>query len=322
MTLYKWSQVAAANAGADQTCPFPEGMNPAAINDGVRGAMAAVAKYRDDMSGMLVTTGTASAYNVTSNQGFDSRANFHNQVIAFTPHVTNGAGPVTMTVDGFANLPLRIAPGVELPEGTLILGTPYAAKFNNTDGALYLMGYMNSPYNVPLFGGMDYWDTVAPNSSFIFPLGQALSRTVYSKAFARWGTTYGAGDGATTFNAPNKAGRVSVMIEPVASLLTPAYFGGDSTKIGAMGGGEKVTLSADQIPPLSVNGISADAQVSGGVYGGGGSQQYSIGSQVGPYGAVPIHVEVSIGGQINSNGGKAHRTVQPSVTCNYIIRVL
>jgi hypothetical protein len=31
-------------------------------------------------------------------------------MIAFSPHVTNAAGPVTMTVDGFANLPLRTAP--------------------------------------------------------------------------------------------------------------------------------------------------------------------------------------------------------------------
>ena len=69
---------------------------------------------------------------------------------------------------------------------------------------------------------MDYWDTVTPNSSFIFPLGQAISRTVYAAAFARWGTKFGPGDGSTTFNVPNKAGKVSAMIEPAANLLTPA----------------------------------------------------------------------------------------------------
>lgn len=45
-------------------------------------------------------------------------------------------------------------------------------------------------------------DTV-PNSKWVFCRGQQLSRSTYSALFTKFGTTYGAGDGSTTFNAPD-----------------------------------------------------------------------------------------------------------------------
>ena len=38
--------------------------------------------------------------------------------------------------------------------------------------------------------------------------GQAVSRTGYAGLFAAYGTTYGVGDGSTTFNLPSLQGRV------------------------------------------------------------------------------------------------------------------
>ena len=43
--------------------------------------------------------------------------------------------------------------------------------------------------------------------------GSAVSRTDYSELFAVIGTTYGEGDGSTTFNLPDKRGRVSVGLD-------------------------------------------------------------------------------------------------------------
>ena len=195
---------------------------------------------------MVVTAGTATAYTIFSNQGFDTLAHMHGAMICFIPHVTNGANGTGLNVDGLGIKPLLTAPGVGLQGGVLILGTPYTATYNHTDGAFYIHGYFGDPYNVPLLGGMDHWDTVAPNSSFIFPLGQAISRTTYAYAFSRWGTKFGAGDGTTTFNVPNKAGKVSAMIEPAASLLTPTFFGGDSTQIGDRGRLGKAHVASDR----------------------------------------------------------------------------
>src|SRR6195256_2553926 len=94
---------------------------------------------------------------------------------------------------------------------------------------------------------MDYWGSTAPNSSFIFPLGQAISRTTFAAAFAIMGTTYGAGDGSTTFNVPDKTGRASVMKEASATRLTSTFFGGNSTVLGAVGGSESHTLTTAQL---------------------------------------------------------------------------
>ena len=40
--------------------------------------------------------------------------------------------------------------------------------------------------------------------------GQAISRTTYAQLFSVIGTTYGSGDGKTTFNLPDMRGRVAV----------------------------------------------------------------------------------------------------------------
>jgi microcystin-dependent protein len=328
MTFWKWSRIASANATADSTCPFPEGMAPSAVNDGVRGAMAAVAKYRDDIAGATVTAGTNTAYTLSSYQLFDSLAHLDGAMIAFAPHATNGAGPVTLSVDSLGAKPLRSAPGVELLAAMIIQGTPYAATYNNTNGEWILHGLFGNPYNIPLLGGIDYWGTTAPNSSFIFPLGQALSRTTYAAAFAIMGTTYGSGDGSTTFNVPDKGGRVSAMKETSASRMTSTYFGGNSTLMGATGGGESQTLTLGHLPTgITSSGVNSISVQSVANIMGNGTQLHD-GSGVGNVpGNGSFGSQQSIGSnniQVTSNntGGNPHVTVQPTIVCNYIMRII
>src|SRR6266576_1010740 len=91
MTLYKWSQTASADATADSTINWAEGQAPSSINDSARAMMAATAKYRDDIAGAIVTSGTSTAYAVSTFQVFDTLAHLNGQMVAFTPHATNGA---------------------------------------------------------------------------------------------------------------------------------------------------------------------------------------------------------------------------------------
>lgn len=321
MPFYNWSQTAGSNASADATINWAEGQAPSTINDSARAMMAALAKYRDDITGSVATGGTSTAYTVTSNSTFDTLAHLANQIIAFTPHTTNGA-TVTLNVDGLGAKPLRSAPSTELLAGVLIQGTPYIAIYNNSDGAFYLQSFYGNPYNVPLASGMDYWGSSAPNSSFAFGYGQAISRTTYSTLFAIMGTTYGTGDGSTTFNIPDMRGRVAAgkddMGGSAASRLTTATMSGSG--LGATSSAtETKTLSTANLPPYtpsgSVSQTGATTAGTGGATGGlvGGGTVFVTGSGT---------VSASFTGTAQGGTSTAFSIVQPTIICNYIIRVL
>ena len=46
----------------------------------------------------------------------------------------------------------------------------------------------------------------APNGNFLYCNGTTVNRTTYNKLFNAIGTTYGSGDGSTTFNIPDFRG--------------------------------------------------------------------------------------------------------------------
>lgn len=229
MAFWSWSKTAASNATADTTINWAEGQSPSSVNDSARAMMARTAEYRDDVAGTITTGGSATAYTITSNQVFDTLAHLSGQMIAFVPHATNTntvGVDVTLNVDGLGAKSIRLRPGVALPDGALILGTPYVVVYNNSDAVFYLQN-MTNPYNVPLAAGMDFWGSTAPNTSFAFPIGQAISRTTYATLFSLISTTYGVGNGSTTFNLPDKTGRISAMKEASATRLTTAGGGVD-----------------------------------------------------------------------------------------------
>jgi microcystin-dependent protein len=327
MTLYKWSQTASSDATVDSTINWAEGQAPSSINDSARAMMAATAKYRDDIAGAIVTAGTSTAYAVSSYEVFDTLAHLNGQMIAFTPHVTNGA-TVTLNIDGLGAKPLRTSPGVELLPGTIIQGTPYVAIYNNSDGSFYLQGFFGNPYNIPLGAGLDFWGTTAPNASFAFPIGQAISRTTYAALFSIMSTTYGAGDGSTTFNLPDKTGRVSAMRENTPARLTASHFGANSTALGAVGGGESNILGTANLPPYTPSGGIANGAITISHNAEANNANSSTGGGGFPVPAVaPATIIASQAASTfigNAQGGTSapFRTVQPSIVCNYIIRIV
>ncbi len=82
-----------------------------------------------------------------------------------------------------------------------------------------------------------YAGSSAP-TGWMFCDGAAVSRTTYAALFAVIGTTFGSGDGTTTFNLPDLKGRV-----PVGKAVAGTF-----ASLAATGGAETHTLTTAQIP--------------------------------------------------------------------------
>ena len=91
------------------------------------------------------------------------------------------------------------------------------------------------------------WSSASVPSGFLECDGSAVSRTTYATLFGIVGTTYGVGDGATTFNVPDLADNVPVGKSNNKSL---ASTGGANTvaATGNVGGSTaNATLSTAQL---------------------------------------------------------------------------
>lgn len=88
-------------------------------------------------------------------------------------------------------------------------------------------------------GAVIEWDSDTIPENWLLLDGQAVSRTEYSELFALYGTRYGAGDGSTTFNLPNRKTRVSVGKDSTDS---------DFNTLGKTGGEKAHKLTINEIP--------------------------------------------------------------------------
>lgn len=159
-----------------------------------------------------------------------------------------------------------------------------------------------SPVGVAVpYGGSSEPGGQSDGSEWLLANGQAISRTSYATLFTLYGTTYGVGNGSTTFNLPDLRRRV-----PVGAGGTGTGELGNS--IGDTGGAEAHTLETSEIPSHQheiwetglYNSYTSDGSDGTGISGSGSSQTYNT---------------QSIG------GGGSHNNLQPSLVMNYIIRV-
>lgn len=167
---------------------------------------------------------------------------------------------------------------------------------------------LNIPRN-PIGTILIYAGTTAPNY-WLFCYGQAISRTTYANLFAVIGTTYGTGDGSTTFNVPDIRGRVVAGQDDMggvsADRLTGLSGGVDGDVLGGTGGAQSHTLATSEIPSHSHN-----------IPGSAGPTTYTRGS------LYPFTVDTLDARNVatgNTGGGGAHNNVQPTIILNYIIK--
>jgi hypothetical protein len=127
--MWKWSQTAASNSNADATIDWAEGQAPASVNNSARAVMAAVAKYRDDVSGTKITTGgSADAYTITTNQSLTSLTDGFK--VSFICHASN-TGASTVNVDTLGAKPLRKKSATAMASGDMVINCVYDASYDS-----------------------------------------------------------------------------------------------------------------------------------------------------------------------------------------------
>lgn len=156
---------------------------------------------------------------------------------------------------------------------------------NAVTGAVYL--------TVPI-GGINVWSAAAMPIGWLECNGQVVSRSQYSLLFAVIGTTFGVGNGSTTFNLPNISGNVPMGLNAEA--------------LGLQGGEETHALTVNEMP------AHTHSYGSGTVYNGG---NYLTGngttdtSYSGP--------AVKCSDSVTPAQGLPHNNIMPYLTIKFII---
>lgn len=220
---------------------------------------------------------------------------------------------------------------------TTIAGDTFTVISDSSSNARIYNYQRNSfvPPSVPVGTVFDYAGSSAP-SLWLFCYGQDVSRTTYAALFSAIGTTYGVGDGSTTFTLPDLRGRVVAgkdnMGGTSANRLTDQSGGLDGDTLGDTGGAETVTISQTHLPnvSLSSSGLSASSSTSVSISGGtiGATSTASWGSDGGGVNGVINAATISasatttttISGTVSLGGsGTAINNVQPTIILNKII---
>lgn len=128
-------------------------------------------------------------------------------------------------------------------------------------------------------GGLMMWPTATAPSGWLLCNGTAISRTTYAALFAVIGTTFGSGDGSTTFNLPNYVERMpfgastqtsASVTGCIGALVTGSISGTTMTVSGVTNG----TLAVGDA--ISGTGVPSGSVITAFGSGSGGAGTYTV----------------------------------------------
>lgn len=177
--------------------------------------------------------------------------------------------------------------------------------------------FENSRFYLPTGALVPYAGSAAP-TEFLLCDGSAVSRSTYADLFAVCGTTYGAGNGSTTFNLPDLRGRMPLGAGTGAGLNTsgtgaPSGTAQTARTRGEWGGEEThLNTSAESGVPAHNHGPgegTAFMTTSGGA-------NVSSGSGI----AAAQFTPGTTANNVAANAASRHNTMPPFVVTNYLIK--
>jgi microcystin-dependent protein len=149
--------------------------------------------------------GTANAITLSATT-FTPSALYNGFEITFraTAAITTAA---TVTVGSLTTKSLLTASASALVANQIVSGQTVKAIYNSTADGFLIVSPLAADSTFPSGVMVPYAGSSAP-TGWLLCFGQAVSRSTYAALFTAIGTTYGAGDGSTTFNLPDARGRV------------------------------------------------------------------------------------------------------------------
>ncbi|MBN8944558.1 MAG: tail fiber protein [Rhizobiales bacterium] len=174
---------------------------------------------------------------------------------------------------------------------------------------------------------IDYAGSAAP-AGWLLATGQAVSRTTYAALFAVISTTYGAGDGSTTFNVPDARGRVLAGLDNMGGIDAARMASiGTRLTLGGVGGADTHTLTTAQLASHAHTGTTTTdpghihSIGTVGLNVAGGTAQVAVPPQNASTintnsGGAHAHTFTSDA----SGSGAAHNNVPPTLFINKIIK--
>ena len=186
--------------------------------------------------------------------------------------------------------------------------------------------------SVPTGGLLDFAGSSAP-VGWLLCDGTEVSRATFAALFSVVGTTYGIGDGGTTFNLPDLRGRVVAgkddMGGVAANRITVAESGITGTTLGDAGGAESHALITAELashthtgttPSGGAHAHSVPSSENSATFGSNGTAAEPNG---GTGSTIPI---ASCGAHTHSfttdseGSGNTHQNTQPTLIMNKIIK--
>ena len=174
-------------------------------------------------------------------------------------------------------------------------------------------------------GSIIMYGAAAAPTNWLLCDGTAVNRTTYADLFSAIGTTYGSGNGSSTFNVPNLQGVFPIGYDGGSSYALAATGGATTDTPTLSGTNAGTTLASSQIPAHTHGGVTT-GWPSGSWTGGTGATQTAIdasGLSVAS-GSVNLSLE-------NTGGGSSHThtwtgtssavdILPPYLVVNYIIK--